>query len=416
MSLLIETIRNRNLQSIWSAVFVSTIGNFLLMLSLSVYIWRETESNFLASAVFAVQWGAIILSAPFVSFLLQRIPAAKLAAYSEWLGVVVSVTIGLVVDQLWLVFGLLAVRGLIESVSKSARIVALKTSVPEDLLGRAASLFGTGTFVGIAVGSLLGAVLIEVLSLQWIAVIDGLTFVISGLFFYTLWKRTNDSKTSSPSKPERAFRSAFLLLKTTPDLRQHFVWVILTTALLQGFHNIARTLLPIELLQLGEQGVMILQAMASVSFFLGALFVTFLMQSESSRWTRLPWLIALISIAFMQASLMIPIIWASLLSYALYLFVFEVAFTFCQKNLIVQCPESAMGAITSSAQSLATLGMVVVILLGGGLSDWVGIQLTGWIFCLIFVSTLVVTNLAGWIASRSKDQTPEIAVEGAENA
>ncbi|WP_394564952.1 hypothetical protein C1N58_21080 (plasmid) [Pantoea sp. SGAir0180] len=165
MSNLTETLRNKSLQIIWSAVLISTVGNFLLMLSLSVYVWRITGSNFLASAVFAVQWGAIIFSAPLVSRLLQRIPAARLAAGSEWLGGLVSLAIGLSYQHLWLIFVLLALRGLVESLSKAARVVALKGSVPAPLLGRAASLFGTGTFIGIAVGSLLGAVLVEKVSL-----------------------------------------------------------------------------------------------------------------------------------------------------------------------------------------------------------------------------------------------------------
>ncbi|EOY4514629.1 MFS transporter [Vibrio vulnificus] len=403
MSLLLDTVRNKNLQSIWSAVLVSTIGNFLLMLSLSVYIWRETGSNFLASAVFAVQWGAIILSPPLITYLLKRVPAARLAAYSEWTGGIVTVTIGLFVEQIWLVFILLVARGLAESISKSARIVSLKTSVPDKLLGRAASLFGTGTFIGIAFGSLLGAGLVEIFPLKWIAVIDGVTFLISGFLFYTLWKRTG-SQPHATAQSEGSWRQSFSVLKSMPLLRRNFVWVILTTALLQGFHNVGRTLLPIELLDLGEQGVMLLQAIASVSFFLGALFVTVMMQDESNPWVRLPWLIALFSITLMQASLMIPIVWISLLSYALYLFVFEIAFTFCQKNLVVQCPESSMGAISSTAQSMSTLGMVVMILAGGAMSDWIGIQLTGWMFCGVFVVTLLLVELPTFLQQRNKIQ------------
>jgi len=407
MSNLIETFRNKSLQIIWSAVLISTVGNFLLMLSLSVYVWRITGSNFLASAVFAVQWGAIIFSAPLVSRLLQRIPAAKLAAGSEWLGGVVSLAIGLSYQHLWLIFVLLALRGLVESLSKAARVVALKGSVPAPLLGRAASLFGTGTFIGIAVGSLLGAVLVEKVSLDWVAFIDSLSFVVSGSLYVLLWLRNRGMESAAPASSGSALRPAFDALRQQPQLRRQFVWVILTTALLQGFHNVARTLLPVNLLGLGEEGVMLLQAIASVSFFSGALVVALLMQGENQSWRNQPWLIALLSIVLMQFSLLTPVVWLSLTGYALYLFVFEIAFTFCQKNMIVQCPQTAMAAVSSSALSVSTLGMVLAIVAGGALSDRVGLVATGWVFCALFAVVLLWVELPYWLGKTRRSALEE---------
>ncbi|CAI2021801.1 MFS transporter [Serratia liquefaciens] len=409
MSNLTETLRNKSLQTIWSAVLISTLGNFLLMLSLSVYVWRITGSNFLASAVFAVQWGAIIFSAPLVSRLLQRIPAARLAAGSEWLGGVVSLAIGLSYQHLWLIFVLLALRGLVESLSKAARVVALKSSVPAPLLGRAASLFGTGTFIGIAVGSLLGAALVEKVSLEWVAFIDSLTFVVSGSLYFLLWLRNRGVESAAPASSGSALRPAFDALRQQPQLRRQFVWVILTTALLQGFHNVARTLLPINLLGLGEEGVMLLQAIASASFFFGALVVALLMQGENQSWRNQPWLIALLSIVLMQFSLLTPVVWLSLTSYAFYLFVFEIAFTFCQKNMIVQCPQSAMAAVSSSALSISTLGMVLAIIVGGALSDRVGLVATGWVFCALFAAVLLWVELPYWLGKNQRSTLEEQA-------
>ncbi|MEI2605641.1 MFS transporter [Erwinia aphidicola] len=410
MASLSETLRNKSLQTIWSAVLISTLGNFLLMLSLSVYIWRITGSNFLASAVFAVQWGAIIFSAPLVSRLLQRISAAKLAACSEWLGGAVSLLIGLSYQHLTLVFVLLALRGLVESLSKAARVVALKNSVPEPLLGRAASLFGTGTFIGIALGSLLGAILVEKLPLGWVALIDSLTFLLSGALYFLLWRRNKTQESAALAASGSALRPAFQALRELPQLRRQFIWVIVTTALLQGFHNVARTLLPINLLGLGEQGVMLLQAIARVSFFSGALVVALLMQGEDQSWRSQPWFIALISVVLMQLSLLTPVVWLSLAGYALYLFVFEIAFTFCQKNMIIQCPPSAMAAVSSSALSVSTLGMVLAIVAGGALSDRVGLVATGWTLCALFVVVLLWAELPLWMG-----RTKPTSLEDAEN-
>ncbi|HBM8317468.1 TPA: MFS transporter [Enterobacter cloacae] len=381
------TLRDAALQRIWSAVLVSTLGNFLLMLSLSVYVWRQTGSNFLASAIFAVQWGAIIFSAPLVSRILQRYPAARTAAFSEWAGGIISLLIGLSISFLPMVFFLLLLRGFAESLSKSARVVAMKEAVPTPLLGRAASLLGTSTFIGIALGSLGGALLVDSIAPGWIAVIDSLTFVISGMLYLSLWRRTPVTD-QRPAERKGGMRAALQTLRGWPDLRRQFVWVLVSTAFLQGFHNVARTLLPLQL-GMGEQGIMLLQALASASFFFGAMAVALLMQGESRNWRSQPWFISLLSAALLQFSLLVPSMTASLVSYALYLFVFEIAFTFCQKNMIVLCPQEYLGAISSAAISASTLGMVAVIAVGGALSDWVGLAATGWIFCALFLAVLL---------------------------
>jgi len=50
-----SVLRTANFARLWMAIFVSTIGNFLLMLSLSVYMYRRTGDNFAAATVFGTQ-------------------------------------------------------------------------------------------------------------------------------------------------------------------------------------------------------------------------------------------------------------------------------------------------------------------------------------------------------------------------
>lgn len=389
MSRFIDVLRTGSFVRIWMAIAVSTAGNFLLMLSLSVYVYRLTSSNFAAAAVFATQWLAAIFSAPLVGMLAQRVDSRRLSAFSEWSGGCVSLLIG--ASLLWLpaIYVLLFVRGLTESVGKSARVVALKEHVAEGVIERAASLVGTATFLGIAFGSLSGAWLVGMVDMFGIAVIDCLTFMVSGLLYFSLTPHGEHGRAAPV--PLRNITSAGLdAIRADAVLMRNFAYVVITTAFFQGFHNIARTMLPIRHLQMGEQGVMYLQAIASASFFIGSVFVAASMQRDNRAGRTEPWVICAVTGALMLVSILFSTPLPSLVAYALYLFLFEVGFTFCQKNMIIACPKEKIGLVSPLAVAAATSGMVAVIYLGGWLSDQLGLLKT--------VMTMVVLLLASMLA------------------
>lgn len=392
MSRFSDVIRAGSFVRIWMAIAVSTAGNFLLMLSLSVYVYRLTSSNFAAAAVFATQWLAAIFSAPLVGLLAQRVDSRRLSAFSEWSGGCVSLLIGASLIWLPAVYVLLFVRGLTESIGKSARVVALKEHVAEGIIEKAASLLGTATFLGIAFGSLSGAWLAGTINMFGVAVIDSLTFVVSGLLYFSLKPYGEHAQT--PPVPLRNVTSAGLdAIRADTVLMRNFAYVVVTTAFFQGFHNIARTLLPIRHLQMGEQGVMYLQAIASASFFIGSIFVAASMQRTNRAGRAEPWVICAVTAALMLASVLFSTPFFSLFAYALYLFLFEVGFTFCQKNMIVACPKEKIGLVSPLAVASATLGMVAVIYLGGWLSDQLGLLKTVMAMVLLLLASMLAIEL-----------------------
>jgi MFS family permease len=389
-----DTIRHGSFTRLWLAIGTSTIGNFLLMLSLSVHVHRETRSNFAAAAVFATQWLAALFSAPIAGWLLQRLPGKRLAAYCEWCGAACSLAIGACLGVLPLVFVALFARGLAESVGKSARVVALREHVPAALLERSASLMGTATFLGISLGSLLGAALADRLAIPYVALIDALTFVVSSSLYLSLSPLLEPVAPPAATALGGVVARGLAVLRGEPKVAKNFYYAVVTTAFFQGFHNIARTALPIEHLNMGDRGVMWLQALASGSFFLGAILVTLLMQAKHRAGKIEPWILCAVTAALMLLSLVLDDRVGSLAAYAMYLLSFEVAFTFCQKNMITLCSRETVGLVSPLAVSAATFGMVVVIYLGGWLSDRVTLFATGASLCVALVASMLAIELA----------------------
>ncbi|AKJ30950.1 MFS transporter [Caldimonas brevitalea] len=384
-----ELLRTGSFTKLWLAIFVSTVGNFLLMLSLSVYMYRETGLNFAAASVFGTQWMAALFSAPLGGWLTDRFRSARLAGVCEGAGGAVSLLIGVLIGWTPVVFALLFVRGLAESVGKSARVVAMKEHIPEPLLERAASLIGTATFLGISLGSLAGAVLIDHLSLTQVALLDVLSFALAAALYLSLGRTAAWQPRPDAPRFHQVLSAAVASLRRHPDLMRNFGYVILTTAFFQGFHNIARALLPITHLQMGERGVMLLQALASLSFFLGAVFVALVMQRRQAAGHAEPWWLCTGTALLMLSSVFISTPFWSLLAYAVYLFLFETSFVFCQKNMITLTPKEDLGLVSSLALSLATFGMVLVIYLGGWLSDQIGLTPTAvTLFVLLMLGVL----------------------------
>lgn len=378
---------------LWLAIFVSTTGNFLLMLSLSVHIYRQTGDNFAAAAVFATQWLAAVASAPLSGWLTTRMDAARLAAACEVAGGLASLLIGLFVDVLPAVFAVLLLRGLAECISKSARVLAMRDHVDDELLEGAASMVGTSTFIGISAGSLVGAVLVDYFDLFYVALVDATTFLAAAALYLSMGLPRHRTVQALPAAFGEVMHKGFRIIRADPALARQVAYMIISTAFFQGFHNIARTLLPLTRLDLGGRGVMLLQALASVSFFLGAVIVTFLMQKRQAAGRTEPWVISAVATALMLFAVVVTRPAWSLLAYAVFLMLSEVIYVFCQKNVVTHCSREQLSLVSPLALSAATLGLVFVIYTGGWLSDQVGLVTTGVVTALTAVACLAAVEL-----------------------
>lgn len=359
----------------WCAMLASTAGTFLLLLALSLTLFTGSGSGFQASAVFGVQWLLPLAAAPLIGWLGSRFRPRGVLAAADVAGALLSLAVGFASGSgLLAVFVLLALRGLAEAVTKSVRVVALKRHMRPADLERAASLFNTSQYLGGAVGGLLGAALVERLTLPEIAAIDALTFGFAALCYLLLPAEIRREGAGGPPPTARVWRAARRALAGRPGLLANFHYLLLVTAIFQGFHNVARTPLPVGQLGLGAGGLMLLQVLSSTAIVAGALFVALFMQGPRGRVH--PALLVAATAAAMVGAVLLREPVASLALYTVFIFGFEVAFTKVQKDVILDCPDEAIAHVSALANALQMALMMAVVFLGGGLMDHIGLAAT----------------------------------------
>ena len=176
-----------NFALLWLAMLVSSTGTFLLLLALSTKYYLEFKSGVFAGGVFSSQWLASLILFPLISTFCLKYSPRNLLSSVEGFSAIASLLIGLFSYESWgIVFSLLFLRGFLEGIMKSSRMMALKLYIPKDHIEKASSMFNTSYFIGAGIGGLIGTFVINRFSLMQIASIDALTFIMSASIYLSL--------------------------------------------------------------------------------------------------------------------------------------------------------------------------------------------------------------------------------------
>jgi predicted MFS family arabinose efflux permease len=299
----------------------------------------------------------------------------------------------------WIIFILLLVRGALEATTKSSRLVALKRYTPKPLLEHASSVFNTSYYIGAGLGGLLGTVVVENLSLLAIALIDAGTFLLAALLYSLV--RSPEAKTAETAEVPTTqgklpdWGKAWKVLRREPQLIEYSVSLVILTGVYQGFHVIARTVIPIDILGTGPKGVTAYQVATCVGLVSAGIFVYRFMCGEAEKRYNPLFSFAATSAA-MISTVFVPNLTFGLVSYLLFIFLFEVNYTKCMNLIISRCPTEELSVILPSVNS-ATMTAMVVLVFGGG---W---AMDGWGFVpvtLCMAGAALMLALVGFASTR----------------
>ncbi len=257
----------------WIAVFISTSGTFLLLLTLSTLIYEKTQSALLSSSIFASQWILAIVSPPLIAWLSQRFRVITLLAAADFIAAFVAIIIAIIFEwwfAVCLVF--LALHGFLEAINKSLRIIPLKVLVPKSHLKSAVSYFATSQYIAAGVGAVGGVALVGNLSILQIALIDVFSFAISGCI-YLSFRNSDLGATNSGAGLVTILRNCWSTVSGNIALSRALLYIITLTALFQGFHNIARAEFSFAYLKWSVEGTMYVQIVSSIGIILGAVLM-----------------------------------------------------------------------------------------------------------------------------------------------
>ncbi|MFJ5830032.1 MFS transporter [Streptomyces sp. NPDC093089] len=348
-------------------LFVNTCGSFLLLVSLSTRVGSETGSGLLAGAVLSAPWlPALLLAAPLNRLLARRAPERLIRLAEPASLLLTAAALASPGPALLAVAtGLVLVRGFFEAVTRSATAVVLRGAVPVDRLDRANTVAEIGKLTGLSVGAALAGPAGSVLSLRGLIAVNAATLVLSALL---AWALPASGVTASGEKDgERAAADTRLRVED-PVVRRLFARFLLV-AFWQGFHTVAVTVVPLHLLDGGTRLVGVFVAMSALAIFAGSLAALpaqqYLDRVPSAVWAVLP-------MAPLLAAVLIGRTAPTLVLYAVFLVLFEVAFVHFNNRLLAAASAEELSSVVTLRATLLPSGVAVSILVMGALCDLAG--------------------------------------------
>ncbi|THA70061.1 MFS transporter [Streptomyces sp. A0958] len=350
-------------------LFVNTCGSFLVLVALSTHVGSATGSGLLAGAVLSAPWlPALLLAAPLNRLLSRHAPEglvrlAEAASLLVTAAAVVAPGRGLLVMAVCLVVA----RGFFEAVTRSATSVVLRNTVPAKRLDHANTVAEICKLTGLSVGAALAGPASSVLSLRGLFVVNAALLALSALLAWALPSAPGGvAGADSPAGADA--RAGARLRVEDPVVRRLFARFLLV-AFWQGFHTVAVTVIPLHLLGGGTRLVGVFVAVSAVAIFAGSLAALpaqrYLARVPSTTWTLLPMAPLLMAVAIGRT---VP----TIVLYALFLVLFEVAFVHYNNRLLASASDEELPSVVTLRATLLPSGVAVSILVMGALSDLAG--------------------------------------------
>lgn len=272
-----------NYLPMWIGQALSLVGSALVQFALVWYVTKETGSaTVLATATTAALVPNIVLG-PFVGALVDRwdrklvMIFADLAVALATAVLAVLFAFGLI--QLWHIYIILFIRSMGGIFQSPARTASISLMVPKDQLTRLGGINQALDGLISIFSPALGALLLELLPIQWVLAVDFITAVIAiGLliFFVKVPKPRTIKETEliTPKTLLKDVREGFQYIFSWPGL---FI-IIMTASVLNLFLAPASNLLPLYVTQYfkkGAQELAWLQASMGIGAIVGGALLGF---------------------------------------------------------------------------------------------------------------------------------------------
>lgn len=349
-------------------LFVNTCGNFLVLVALSTHVGSTTGSGLLAGAVLSAPWlPALLLAAPLNRLLSKRAPEG-LVRLAEAAGLLVTAAALVAPDRAFFAVAatLVVARGFFESVTRSATSVVLRNTVASERLDQANTVAEICKLTGVSVGAALAGPAASVLSLRGLIAVNAVTLALSALLAWALPSAPGGA--AAGAKDGAGSKTGARLRVQDPVLRRLFARFLLV-AFWQGFHTVAVTVIPLNLLGGGTRLVGVFVAVSAVAVFVGSLAALpaqrYLAHVPSTTWALLPMVPLLAAVAVGRT---VP----TIVLYALFLVLFEVAFVHYNNRLLASASDEELPSVVTLRGTLLPSGVAVSVLVMGALCDLAG--------------------------------------------
>ncbi len=213
---------------------ISVTGGAAAYTALNFTVWHETHSPKMQALSLLLTFGVAGILGPFAGALGDRFDRRKVMIWSEAAAAVVFTAMAFVHTPIWLI-GFAFCSAMVEQPFFSASRAAIPALVErEDDVSWANSLVTTGVHAGIAIGPVIGGLLVGAIGASTVFALNAATFVISLVLTITIKGRFRDP--SSPTTDEhRGISAGLRFLVSDPVLRRMSVaWLVFVLGMGMG--------------------------------------------------------------------------------------------------------------------------------------------------------------------------------------
>ncbi|GLZ32868.1 MFS transporter [Lentzea sp. NBRC 105346] len=220
----------------WIASTVSTAGDSLATVALSLLVFSRTQSPAWTAAVYAMTMLPTLVSGPMLAWLADRYPRRAVMVICAWLQALLVTLMAIPQMPLAVMIVLLVMVQMIASPFLAAQEATLPSALPPERYNDGVALFGSSVDVAQMAGLASAGFIVTALSPQAALAIDAATFVLVAILVQVSVQRrpAADPLARASKRGEtgrtRPKRNALHLIFSTPRLRS-----VLGLRLLAGF-------------------------------------------------------------------------------------------------------------------------------------------------------------------------------------
>lgn len=296
-----EVLRVREFRAIFLAQMLSTVGDQVSRVAVSLLVFERSGSAFAASATFACSYFTWLLGGPLLATAADRYPRVEVMVVSDVLRALLVASIALDGVPLPVVFALLILIGVLAPPFDASRSSLLPEMLAGDryLVGNA--LMNAGYQAGQVSGFLAGGGLVALVGYQSALLLDASSFLLSaGLLLMMVRSRPPSQAKDDRTGVLRETWAGISAVRMAPDLRRLLAYGLLAMAIVIPSEGLAVSLAA----ELGDgpSAVGAMTAAVPAGFLLGSALVVRL--RAEVRLSLLPYLIALSAVPLLAAPLM----------------------------------------------------------------------------------------------------------------
>lgn len=175
----------REFRPLFGSYVLSTIGDELVRVALTILVYQRTDSALLSAATFAISYLPWLVGGPVLAALADRLPRHRVLIASDCIRAVLVAAMAVPGTPMAVLLALLLVVSVCAPPFEAARAALMADVLHGDRYAVATSLTGVTLQVAQLAGFLLGGALLAAFSASAALLLDAATFVVSALW---LWR------------------------------------------------------------------------------------------------------------------------------------------------------------------------------------------------------------------------------------